>query len=422
MYNKKEQFDLVVIGGGAAGMMMAGRAASFGAKVLLLEKNRKLGKKLGISGGGRCNITNAEMDTRKLLENFGDSKKFLFSPFSQFGVKETFDFFENLNLPLVVESRKRAFPKSQSAEDVVEVMENYVRDNNAEIHMNAKVISVNKREDGLYLVKTKKGYEFVAKNIAIAAGGLAAPNTGSTGDGFKFLQTLGHRVYEPSPNIVPLTTNDEWVYELSGISLSFMKLSFIQFGKVKIKKVGKILFTHFGISGPLVLNSANEVIELLHAGPVLASIDLFPDTNEGELERRVLNLFELNKNKQLKNILGGLLPKNMVVTILSLPHLNLSAREVNSVTKEERKVLVKTIKNLQFEITGTLGYEDAVIADGGVALEEVDFKTMESKIHKGLYLLGDTLCINRPSGGYSLQMCWTTGFVAGTHVGKSLRS
>ena len=420
MYNKNEKFDLIVIGGGASGMMAAGRAGELGARVLLIERNTKLGKKLGISGGGRCNITNAEEDVREFLSNFNQAREFLYSTFSQFGVKDTFSFFESHGLPLVVEARKRAFPETQNAEDVVDVMEKYVRDGNVEIHLNTKVANLEKNDDGVFIVTTKKGKTFATTNVAIATGGLAAPNTGSTGDGFSFLEKLGHTVKDPNPNIVPLTTDQEWVHALSGISLSFMKLSFIQFGKVKFKKVGKILFTHFGISGPLVLNSANKVTELLQGGPVIAAIDLFPDTNEGELDKRIWNLFENNKNKQIKNILGDIVPKKMVLAILNLPHINLATREVNSVTKEERKNLVKTIKKLQFEITGTLGFESSVIADGGVIPEEVDFKTMESRVHENLYLLGDTISINRPSGGYSLQLCWTTGWVAGSIIGKSI--
>jgi len=418
---KKENFDFIVIGGGASGMMAAGTAGELGARVLLLEKNSRLGKKLSITGGGRCNITNAEYDTRKFLENFKDTKEFLFSPFSQFGVKDTFSFFESKGLPLVIEARKRAFPETQSAEDVVGVMERFVRENRVEIHLNTKVANIEKNKNGTFTITTKKGKSFTTANIAIATGGLAAPNTGSTGDGFSFLKNLKHTIKDPNPNVVPLTCDESWVHELSGVSLSFMKLSFIQDKKVKLKKVGKILFTHFGISGPLVLNSANEVKNLLEGGPVEASIDLFPDTNEGELDKRMWNIFENNKNKQLKNILGEILPKNMVLAILNLPHLNLATREANSVTKEERKKLVKTIKDVRFEITGALGFEKAVIADGGVILEEVNFKTMESTLHKGLYLLGDTLSINRPSGGYSLQLCWTTGFVVGSAVYKSLK-
>ena len=402
-------------------MIMAGRASEMGARVLLIEKNKRLGKKLSISGGGRCNITNAEEDTRALLEHYGKAREYLFSPFSQFGVKETMEFFEDNGLPLVVEARKRAFPESQDAGDVVECMEKYARKGGTEVHLNAKVVEVAENENDTYTITTKKGKSFSCRNLAIAAGGLAAPLTGSTGDGFAIAEGLGHKIKEPDASIVPLTTNEEWVHKLSGVTLSFMRLSFIQNDKVQIKKLGKILFTHFGISGPLVLNVSHDVKELLDYGNVQASIDMFPDTDEGALDKKVWNLFENNKNKQLKNIFVEILPKNMVDAVLNLPHLNLASREVNSITKEERKELVKTMKDLRFQITGTLGFDKAVIADGGVPLDEINFKTMQSRIHENLYLIGDTINVNRPSGGYSLQLCWTTGWVAGNHVGEKLK-
>lgn len=419
MKTKGSTYDLIVIGGGPSGMMAAGRAAELGAKVLLIEKNKKLGKKLGITGGGRCNITNAEPEIRTFLENFGDAKEFLFSPFSKFSQKDTLEFFENKGLPLIIESRKRAFPNTHNAEDVINVMETYIRENDVEVHMKAKVTSLIKNEDDIFEVSTKKN-TFFAANVVIATGGLAAPETGSTGDGFKFLEDLGHTVLEPNPNIVPLRVNEDWVQKLSGVTLSFMKIRFIQDGKIKITKVGKILFTHFGISGPLILNTSYEVKKLLEKGRVTASIDIFPDTEENELEKRILNLFEKNKNKMVKNIFTDILPKSISETVLSLPDINLAEREVNSITREERKKLIKKIKGLDFEIAGTMGFDRAVIADGGVIPEEVDFKNMTSRKIKNLYLLGDILDINRPSGGFSLQLCWTTGWVAGTDIGTKV--
>ncbi len=418
--NNSRTYDLIVIGGGPSGMMMAGRAADLGARVLLLEKNKVFGKKLKITGGGRCNITNAEFDVRKFLENFPESKEFLYSPFSKFSSKDTFTFFESKGLPLVVEGRKRAFPETQKATDVVAVMERFVKRNGIEVKMGVRVASIEKKDGKMVSVKTTKGEEFFGDNFAIATGGLAVPETGSTGDGLNILKKLGHAISQPNPNVVPLTTDEEWVHSLSGTTLSFMTIRFLQNGKAKVKKTGKILFTHFGVSGPLILNSAYEVKKMLAIGEVIASIDMFPDTEENELDRRVLKLFDKNKNKLTKNVLPEILPENLAKTILSLPDINLSEREVNSITKEERKKLVKKIKGLTFEITGTLGFDKAVIADGGVVLEEVNFKNMTSKLYPNLYLLGDVLNINRPSGGFSLQMCWTTGWVAGNDIGGKI--
>ncbi len=418
MMDKKNNYDLVVIGGGPSGMMMAGRAAELGARVLLVERNKKLGEKLKMTGGGRCNITNAEFDARKFLDNFPEAKNFLYSPFSKFSVQNTFDFFERLKLPLVIEARKRVFPKSQNALDVFRVLEKYMRKHGVEVSVNNRIASVKKSGDRIVSVKTQKGAEFSADNFAFATGGVAAPQTGSTGDGFKFLKKLGHTIKEPNPNIVPLTTYDKWVHSLSGLDLSFMTIRFVQGGKAKIKKTGKILFTHFGVSGPLILNTSYEVKELLRAGDVTASIDLFPDTEENMLDKRVLGIFDKNKNKKLRNVLPDLLPEKLSHAILHLKDVNMYDLEINEITKDERKILVKKLKELTFEITGTLGHKKAVITDGGVVLEEVDFKNMTSRLYPNLYLLGDVLNINRPSGGFSLQMCWTTGAVAGEDVGK----
>ena len=422
MQTNERTYNLIVIGGGPAGMMMAGRAAELGARVLLLEKNKTLGKKLGITGGGRCNVTNAEFDVRKFLENFPESKNFLYSPFSKFSSKDTFAFFEKKGVPLVVEARKRAFPKSQKASDIIRALERYVKENNVEIKTDARAIEFTTENNVVVSVKTKDGKEFRADNFAIATGGVAAPATGSTGDGFKMLKKIGHTIHKPNPNIVPLTTDEKWVHSLSGTTLSFMTIRFIQNEKAKIKKTGKILFTHFGISGPLILNCAYEVKKLLDAGKTIASIDMFPDTEENELDRKVLKIFDKNKNKLVKNILPEILPSKISDVILNMPDIDLYNREVNAVTKEKRKRLVKKIKALTFEITGTLGFDKAVIADGGLELEEVNFKNMTSKLFPNLYLLGDTLNINRPSGGYSLQLCWTTGWIAGSDIEEKIHT
>jgi predicted Rossmann fold flavoprotein len=411
-------FDTVVIGGGPSGMICAGFAGSTGKKVLLVEKNYLLGEKLKLTGGGRCNVTNAEFDNELLLDNFFTAKKFLYSPFSKFGVKETFDFFEKIGLPLVIEGRKRAFPKTQNAQDVVDKLKVFMKSNNVTIKNNTTVVSIDKTADLIKSVTLSSGEKISADNFVLATGGLAAPQTGSTGDGFKFLKKFGHTISKSEPDIVPLATSASWVHNLSGLDWSFMQISFIQDNKVKLKKTGKILFTHFGISGPLILNSSREVKKILATGPVMASIDLFPDTNESELDKRIVKLFEKNKNAKLKNVLPEIIFKNICLEILNLPDLNLAERTVNSINKEERKDLTKKLKNLTFPITGTLSFSEAVSSTGGINLQEINFNNMTSKLYPNLYILGDLLSIPRPSGGFSLQLCWTTGVVAGQDIAQ----
>ncbi|MFH1711724.1 MAG: NAD(P)/FAD-dependent oxidoreductase [Patescibacteria group bacterium] len=413
-----QKFDIIVIGGGPAGMMAAGRAGELGASVLLIEKNVRLGKKLSWTGGGRCNITNAEFDNRLLLNDFPESKKFLYSSFSQFNVESTFEFFENLGQPLIIEDRKRAFPKSQSAEDVCEALHKYMKaSKNVTIKLGTAFKSFIVENDALKGIETSAG-SFFANKIILATGGFAAPETGSTGEGVTMLEALGHKVNNPDPNLAPLKTSATWVHELSGTTVDDMTLRFIQDNKTKHKIRGRLLFTHFGISGPLVINSAHKVKALLKKGEVTASVDLFPDHDLGSLDALLINLFEESKNKHLKSVLKELIQKQLSEVILKRPKLKLGDIAVHSITKEQRKLLVKTLKNLEFPIDGTMGLEWSIVADGGIAPEEVDFKKMTSRVVPNLYLVGDTIDINRPSGGFSLQLCWTTGWIAGTHAAQ----
>lgn len=411
-----DKFDTVVIGGGPSGMICAGFAGRTGKKVLLVEKNYLLGEKLKLTGGGRCNITNAQFDEELLLENFGVAKKFLYSPFSKFGLKETFDFFEKIGLPLVTEDKNRVFPKSQSSQDVIDKLKSFMKENNVTIKNNTSVTSIENDANKIKSVTLSSGEKIYADNFVLATGGVAFPQTGSTGDGFKFLKKIGHTITKPEPGIVPLTTSSQWIHNLSGISWSFMQISFIQNNEVKIKKTGKILFTHFGVSGPLILNASNKVAKLLNDGPVAASIDLFPDTNLNDLDKRILKLLEKNKKSKLKNILPEIIFKNISHEILSLPEINLGEKIASEISKEERINLAKKIKNLTFPITGTLGFSGAINNSGGINLKEINFNSMQSRLYPNLYILGDLLDIERPSGGYALQLCWTTGAIAGQDI------
>ncbi len=414
--NNNKIWDVIIIGGGASGMMAGSIAGSNGKTVLILDKNRDLGEKLKITGGGRCNITNNEPDIHKMLAIYGEGAPFLYTPFSIFGVKDTFKYFESRGLPLVVQARNRVFPATEKALDVYNVLRKDLEKYNVNIKSNCTVKKINKEDELIKSVETDSGVYF-AKSFVLATGGMSHSETGSTGDGFKWLKDLGHEVKDSSPNIVPLAVSDEWVKSLAGVSLSFMKITFFLEDKKQFSKTGKILFTHFGLSGPLILNSSKKVDDLLQQeGIVTAHIDAYPDTNEGKLEESIIKTFDTNKNKMLRTILKDIVPEGMAKSIeLMNTGINFDTK-VHSVTKEDRKRIVKLLKSLPVTITNLMGYERSVVADGGVSLNEIDMKRMSSKLYNNLYITGDLLNINRNSGGYSLQICWTTGYIAGASV------
>jgi predicted Rossmann fold flavoprotein len=413
--HEETTWDVVVIGGGASGMMTAGRAGSLGKKILLLEKNDELGKKLLITGGGRCNVTNAEQDLRVLLSKFKDSDKFLFSAFSQFSNKDTLDFFNSRGMETKVEANNRVFPITNKAESVWNVLLEYLKTNNVTVQSNCTVVGIETDGDKITLVKLKDKTVIRAKSFVLSTGGKSHPETGSTGDGFKWLAEIGHKVTEPTASLVPISTEDDWVKTLQGVSIENTKITVLQNDVKQEVKKGKILFTHFGLSGPTILNLSSEVGELLKYGDVFLSLDIIPDLDYGQLNLKLLDIFKEKSNKKFKNTLDSLLPFAMVPIIVGLSGIN-GDKPSHSITREERLHLVQVLKDLRVKVTGLLGEDKAIVTSGGVSLEEVDFKTMASKLFSNLYLTGDILNVDRPSGGYSLQLCWTTGFVAGSNA------
>lgn len=408
-------YDVIVIGGGAAGMMAAGRAAERGRKVLLLEKNARLGEKLAISGGGRCNILNAEEDQHVLLPHYGKAEQFLYSPFSQFGMREAYAFFETRGLPLKVEARQRAFPHSEKAADVVRTLTKYMALGKVDVRLRTPVERII-ADDGRIVKVVTGGQEYAAKSFILATGGVSHPETGSTGDGFRWLSSLGYSIHAPTPTIVPLRTSDAWTHKLSGITVKDMKITFLVEGKRAFSTRGDILFTHFGLSGPLILNAAGKVADILQQGIVTARIDTYPDLDLGILERTITGIFDTNKNKLLKNVFKDIAPAGTGAVILALAEGIDAETKVHSVTKENRRKLAKLLKELPVTITGLMGFDRAVVADGGLPLTEIDTKTMCTRTYPNLYVTGDILHVTRPSGGYSLQLAWMTGYVAGSHV------
>ncbi|MBU1292918.1 NAD(P)/FAD-dependent oxidoreductase [Patescibacteria group bacterium] len=408
-------YDVIVLGGGASGMMAAGRAGARGKRVLLIEKKRRLGEKLRITGGGRCNITNAEEDTGVLLKKYGNAADFLHSPFSKFGVGETFSFFETRGLPLKIEANKRAFPKTERAEDVYKVLETYLKEGNVEIKKGLPVTAIEKKGNSITGV-ILGGVCYTADSYIIATGGVSHPETGSTGDGFGWLKQLGHSVQDPTPTIVPLRTKESWSKKLSGVSLKDCKITFFANGERRFSKKGNVLLTHFGISGPLILNSAHQVADLLHEESVTAAIDTYPLMDLGILDKHISSVFDANKNKLLRNVFKEIAPEGTSEVLLTLvPEIDPDTK-VHSVTKGQRRMLAEMLKALPLTIQGLMGLDRAVIADGGVDLVELDMRSMRSRRCENAFITGDLLHIVRPSGGYSLQLCWTTGYLAGENA------
>ncbi len=422
----EEKWDVIVIGGGPSGMMTAGRAAERGLRVLCIEKNDTLGKKLLITGGGRCNVTNGELDTRKFLSKYKENDKFLFSAFAQYDVSHTLDFFHKRGMDTKVENELRVFPVSNSAKSVWDVLVNYMKENNVTVLSNSPVLSIVKEEGKIIGVKLSRPPKDVsgdmislnqvvkAKSVVVATGGTSRPETGSTGDAYTWLKDLGHSVIYPTPSLVPVALKDKWVARLSGVALENIKLTTFQNGQKQDSTKGKILFTHVGISGPTVLNMSKDIGELLKYGEVLISLDLLPTQDYGVLNKTLQDLFKEHDKKKFKNALSNILPSAITPIVVELSNINPEVY-CNSVTREERLRLVQLIKAIPLNVKNLLGEDKAIIASGGLSLEEVDFKTMQSRLFPNLYIVGDMLNIDRPSGGYSLQLCWTTGYVAGSN-------
>lgn len=413
--SNKINYDVIVIGGGPAGLISAGRAAQKGRSVLLLEKNNIFGKKLLISGGGRCNMTNNKLDNRTLIESYRDKPSQLFPLFHRFNVQDTLDFFLERGLDTKLEAEGRIFPITQKSSSVQQLLVDYIKKEAVKVSLNSEVLKISYSKDKKeYYVETQTT-KYISESLIISTGGLSKPDTGSTGDGFGWAESLGHTVNEDSSALVPVALKGQWFKELSGTPLDYVEISIWQNNKKLYKNKGRVLITHFGLTGPTIINMSSKIADALKSGEIELRIDFLPDTTDSELKVKLTDFMEQNRNKEIATVLKGYLSKKMIPLFLKEIGIDHKIHGRN-ITKENRKSILKNLKGLKFEVKGLLGKNKAIISGGGVNIKEIDFRTMESRIVPKLYIVGDMLDINRPSGGYSLQLCWSTGYVAGDNA------
>jgi len=410
------KYDVAVIGGGPAGMIAAGRAGEIGSHVVLIEKNKDLGTKLLIAGKGRCNITNKVDGLKEIINRFGKNGKFLFSPFSKFGVKKTIDFFENYNLKTKVERGGRVFPVSNKSQDVLNVLINYLEKTDVELRTNSKVKKIIKKGDRIEKIVLANHKEIMADNYIICTGGKSYPVTGSTGDGYRWAEKIGHTVTNLSPSLVPIIIKEGYVRELEGLSLKNVEISIYKGDKKINSRFGEAIFTANGMSGPIILDMSKEIGQEL-PGEIKMQIDFKPALDFVKLDKRIQRDFQKSPNKLFRNSLDELLPQKLIPIIIKLSKIDPS-KKVNSITKEERRKLLHLLKEFSFRIEGLEGFKKAIITTGGINLNEIDQKTMKSKLIDNLYFAGEILDLDGPTGGYNLQVCWTTGYIAGENAGQ----
>lgn len=401
----------VVIGGGAAGMIAAAAAAENGRPVILLEKNEKLGKKLYITGKGRCNVTNA-CERDKFFENIVSNPKFLYSVFHEFDNTRFMELLKENGCSLKVERGERVFPVSDHASDVTAALERLLRKRGVQIRLGSKVRSILTKEGRVTGVCLSDGSVIPAGSVVLATGGLSYRTTGSDGDGHRMAQELGHKVKECVPALVPLEIRDEWCKKLQGLSLRNVALV-MTCGKKKLYQgFGEMLFTHFGVSGPLILSASSFYTKAKDPADVWLTVDLKPALEPEQLDKRILRDFEENVNRQFKNALGGLYPAKLIPVMIERTGID-PEKKVHEITRQERRRLAELTKQFTMQVQGKRGFEEAVITQGGVAVKEVNPSTMESRLVRGLYFAGEILDLDALTGGFNLQIAWSTGYLAG---------
>lgn len=405
---------VLVVGGGAAGMFAAIFAARNGNEVHIFEKNEKLGKKLFITGKGRCNITNAcDLDT--LFQSVVSNEKFLYSSFYGYTNTDVMEFFRELGLKIKVERGERVFPESDHSSDVIAALTKELHRLDVDIHLHTEVKKLETDETGFSGLVLGDGKRIQGDACIVATGGFSYQTTGSTGDGYRFAKECGHQVTEILPSLVPLAIKEGYGKELQGLSLRNVEAAVFDGKKERYRAFGEMLFTHYGVSGPLILSASSYITKKLKEHPMRLVIDLKPALSVEQLDARVLRDFEEHKNKQFKNAIGGLFPSKLIPVMLSLSGID-PEKKVNEISKEERLGFVDKIKHFEMTITGTRDFNEAIITQGGVKTKEIQPSTMESKLVPRLYFVGEVLDLDALTGGFNLQIAWSTAYAAGSSI------
>jgi len=405
---------VLVIGGGAAGMLAAIAAARNSHQVVLLEKNEKLGKKIFITGKGRCNVTNA-CEIEDLFKNVIRNQKFMYSSFYNFDNQALMELLENAGCNLKIERGNRVFPVSDHSSDITKAFQEEMKKNGVEVHLNTTVNELIIDQDKVVGVIISGGKKIYADSIVVATGGLSYPTTGATGDGYKFAKTCGHKVEDTFPSLVPLEIKEDWCSSLQGLSLKNVTATLTMNGKEIYDEMGEMLFTHYGVSGPLILSASSYYTDKDKKNLFQIVIDLKPALSEEQLDKRILRDFEENNNKQFKNAITALFPSKLIPVMITLSGIH-PDKKVNEISKEDRKAFVYLIKHLAMTITGSRDYNEAIITKGGISTREINPSTMESKKIKNLYFAGEVLDVDALTGGFNLQIAFSTGYMAGSSI------
>ena len=414
-----EKIDVIVIGGGPAGIFAAGFAARNGARVLLLEKNHRCGAKMLLTGKGRCNLSNNEKDPHKFVAHFGANGKAFLTALYAFGVQDLVTFFEDHGLPLQVERGGRIFPATGGARDVQKVLDQFLKDSGVTLLTRCQVQGITIESGKILSVMTGRG-ELFADQFVIATGGLSYPETGCTGDGYSWAEETGHDLVAPEPALISVHLTEAWPRELCDLNLKNVQLAVFQNGKKFDERFGEAFFTRSGIGGPIILDMSSKIRDAVKNGAVTLSLDLKPAVAADTFDKRLQREFTEHSNRDFSNSLGNLLPKDMISLFIRLSAID-PGKKCHSISRIERQRLLKLFKNLELSVSGVAGFEKAIITSGGVSLKDIDMRSMRSKKVENLFFVGEVVDLDGPTGGFNLQVCWSTGFLAARHLTPTAR-